>query len=123
MFQVCFPAYQKEENPMKQMFRFLQRPLESRAIAGSEPSSSWSMAPGRALDHGRASGGEFRPRRRSWRLNHSLAPGRRFTIRRRASVLLLALLALPAMAAADVVTDWNLIAGIVAPRFGAPQQQ
>lgn len=56
------------------------------------------------------------------RLNH-LAPGPRFTIRRRASILLLALLALPAVAAADVVTDWNLIAGTVAPRFGAPQQQ
>jgi vanadium-dependent haloperoxidase-like protein len=42
----------------------------------------------------------------------------------RASYLVLAaLLLLPGTGAADVVTDWNLIAGIVAPRFGAPQQQ
>jgi hypothetical protein len=41
----------------------------------------------------------------------------------RASYLVLAaLLLLPGTAAADVVTDWNFIAGIVAPRFGAPQQ-
>ena len=42
----------------------------------------------------------------------------------RASYLVLAaLLLLPGTAAADVVTDWNLIAEIVAPRFGGPQQQ
>jgi hypothetical protein len=57
------------------------------------------------------------------RSNHSLILGRRFTIWQRASVLLVMLLALPAVAVADVVTDWNAIAGIVAPRFGAPQQQ
>lgn len=46
------------------------------------------------------------------------------TIRtRRASLVLAALLTLPVIAGADVVTDWNLIAGGVAPRFGGPQQQ
>jgi len=39
------------------------------------------------------------------------------------SLVLAAVLAVPATAAADVVTDWNLIAELVAPRFGAPQQQ
>ena len=29
----------------------------------------------------------------------------------------------PGPAAADVVTDWNAVAEVVAPRFGAPQQQ
>jgi hypothetical protein len=55
--------------------------------------------------------------------NNSFAPKPRFTVRRRVLVLFLVLLALPATVAADVVTDWNLIAGIVAPRFGGPQQQ
>jgi hypothetical protein len=57
------------------------------------------------------------------RLNHGVSGELRFAIRRRATVLLLVLLAFPAVVAADVVTDWNLIAGTVAPRFGAPQQQ
>jgi hypothetical protein len=39
----------------------------------------------------------------------------------RSSVL--AALALPAPAGADVVTTWNEIAEVVAPRFGGPQQQ
>lgn len=39
------------------------------------------------------------------------------------SLALAAVLAVPAAAAADVVTDWNLIAELVAPRFGGPQQQ
>ena len=56
------------------------------------------------------------------RSTQSLVFGWRLPIRR-ASVLLVVLLALPAAAAADVVTDWNAIAGAVAPRFGAPQQQ
>lgn len=51
------------------------------------------------------------------------APGSRVGVMRCAAALLLTCLALPAMAAADVVTDWNLIAGNVAPRFGGPQQQ
>jgi hypothetical protein len=47
---------------------------------------------------------------------------RRFTLEQFAAVLIL-LFALPSVAAADVVTDWNTIAGAVAPRFGGPQQQ
>ena len=39
------------------------------------------------------------------------------------SLALAAVLAVPAAAADDVVTDWNLIAELVAPRFGGPQQQ
>lgn len=38
-------------------------------------------------------------------------------------LVLLSLVALPSQVAADVVTDWNLIAEAVAPRFGGPQQQ
>jgi hypothetical protein len=38
-------------------------------------------------------------------------------------VLTFAMAAHPGVAAADVVTDWNLIAELVAPRFGGPQPQ
>jgi hypothetical protein len=37
--------------------------------------------------------------------------------------VLLSILTLPVVAAADVVTEWNQIAEAVAPRFGGPQQQ
>jgi hypothetical protein len=40
-----------------------------------------------------------------------------------ACLVLLSVLTLPWVAAADVVTDWNQIAEVVAPRFGGPQQQ
>lgn len=40
-----------------------------------------------------------------------------------AGLALAALLASPAVAAGDVVTDWTAIAASVAPRFGGPQQQ
>ena len=54
----------------------------------------------------------------------SPAPGRRFTTRWRACFLLLAILTRPALVAADVVTDWNVVvADLVGPRFGGPQQQ
>ena len=36
---------------------------------------------------------------------------------------LAAVLLVPGLAAADVVTNWNVVAEIVAPRFGGPQQQ
>ncbi len=39
----------------------------------------------------------------------SPAPGRRFTTRWRACFLLLAILTRPALVAADVVTDWNVV--------------
>jgi hypothetical protein len=54
----------------------------------------------------------------------SPAPGRRFTTRWRACFLLLAILTRPALVAADVVTDWNVVvADLVGARFGGPQQQ
>ncbi len=37
--------------------------------------------------------------------------------------MLLLIGTLPALATADVVTDWNAINDLVAPRFGGPQQQ
>ena len=37
--------------------------------------------------------------------------------------LALAMLAGPTLAVADIVTDWNLVLELVAPRFGGPQQQ
>ena len=49
--------------------------------------------------------------------------GRRVARRWCVCVVLLSVMALPGMAGADVVTDWNLIAELVAPRFGAPQPQ
>lgn len=39
------------------------------------------------------------------------------------ALVLGASIALPGLACADAVTDWNAIAGSVAPRFGGPQQQ
>lgn len=39
------------------------------------------------------------------------------------ALVLGASIALPGLARADAVTDWNATAGSVAPRFGAPQQQ
>jgi hypothetical protein len=41
----------------------------------------------------------------------------------RFSLILLSILTLPRLSTADVVTDWNLIAEQVAPRFGGPQPQ
>src|SRR5262245_34081229 len=41
----------------------------------------------------------------------------------RFSLILFLILTLPRLATADVVTDWNLIAEQVAPRFGGPQPQ
>jgi hypothetical protein len=38
-------------------------------------------------------------------------------------LVLLSTLARPAAAAADVVTDWNVVTDAVVPRFGGPQQQ
>jgi hypothetical protein len=55
-----------------------------------------------------------------------LAAVRRVTIQWRACVLALAVISaviLPGAAGADVVTDWNAVADVVAPRFGGPQQQ
>jgi hypothetical protein len=57
------------------------------------------------------------------RLNHTTSGERRFAIKRGASAWLAVLLAFPGLAGADVVTDWNAIAGSIAPRFGGPQQQ
>jgi hypothetical protein len=64
LFEVRFLAYQEEENPMKQMFRFLQQPLNpglygfrtfQLVVYGARPRlGPWSRL-----------GGEFRPRRRS----------------------------------------------------------
>jgi hypothetical protein len=45
------------------------------------------------------------------------------TFRRLSYVVVLSLALIPAVVAADVVTDWNLVAELVAPRFGGPQQQ
>lgn len=42
---------------------------------------------------------------------------------RRVAAAVLSLLLMAGAAAADVVTDWNLVAELVAPRFGGPQQQ
>ena len=51
------------------------------------------------------------------------APGRRFITGWRACFLLLAILTQPALVAADVATDWNIVvADLVGPRFGGPQQ-
>ena len=55
-----------------------------------------------------------------------LAAGRRIATAWRGCALPLALLSalsLPGTANADVVTDWNAVAEVVAPRFGGPQQQ
>ncbi len=55
-----------------------------------------------------------------------VAAARRLATEWRAFALLVALfsvLALPGFANADVVTDWNAVAELVAPRFGGPQQQ
>ena len=59
-------------------------------------------------------------------MNIRLTAGRRDATEWRAGALALALLSaliLPGPANADVVTDWNAIAGAVAPRIGGPQQQ
>ena len=48
---------------------------------------------------------------------------RRPKIAWRACLMLFSALILPGPANADVVTNWNEIAELVAPRFGAPQQQ
>jgi hypothetical protein len=44
-------------------------------------------------------------------------------MRWRTCLLLLPLVTLPAPAAADIVTQWNIVTEAVAPRFGGPQQQ
>jgi hypothetical protein len=59
-------------------------------------------------------------------MNIRLTAGRRVVTAWRAYALALALLsalALPGPANADVVTDWNAIVDVVAPRFGGPHQQ
>jgi hypothetical protein len=57
-------------------------------------------------------------------LNIVVAASRRVPITCRACVVLLLVLTLPRPAAADIVTDWNVVvADLVGPRFGGPQQQ
>ena len=56
-------------------------------------------------------------------MNFVVAASRRVPITCRACVVLLLVLTLPRPAAADIVTDWNIIAERVAPRFGGPQPQ
>ncbi|MCC7181652.1 MAG: hypothetical protein IT177_24950 [Acidobacteria bacterium] len=56
-------------------------------------------------------------------MNIRIASGRHAFSQWSVSIVLLSILALPGLAAADVVTDWNRIAELVAPRFGAPQPQ
>jgi hypothetical protein len=56
-------------------------------------------------------------------MNISVAQGRRVAARWSVCFVLLSLLALPVLAAADIVIDWNVVAERVAPRFGGPQPQ
>ena len=56
-------------------------------------------------------------------MNVRIAAGRRVAPRWCVCVVLLSVVTLPGLAGADVVTDWNLIAELVAPRFGGPQPQ
>ena len=48
---------------------------------------------------------------------------RRLCVSIACSILFVIFLAHPAAAGDDVVTQWNVIAEAVAPRFGGPQQQ
>jgi hypothetical protein len=50
-------------------------------------------------------------------------PRHRIGCCRLAGLVLGAALSVPAIASADVVTDWNVVIETVAPRFGGPQQQ
>jgi len=56
-------------------------------------------------------------------LNVVVAVSHRAAVIGRGAIVLLLIGTLPALATADVVTDWNAINDLVAPRFGGPQQQ
>ncbi len=56
-------------------------------------------------------------------LNITLTACRRITSRWCTYLVLVSALTLPALAHADVLTDWNAITEAVVPRFGGPQQQ